>query len=121
MAADGVELIAGVRRDPQFGPVVLVGLGGILAEVLDDVAVHLAPLTREEAHAMLDQLRGAAILDAVRGRLPVDRDAVATILVRLGDLATGDPAVLEIDLNPVIAHAAGAVAVDALVVTTGQP
>jgi acyl-CoA synthetase (NDP forming) len=116
MAAPGVELILGMRRDPQFGPVVLVGLGGILAEVLDDVAIRLAPLDLTAATAMLDSLRGSAVLRGVRGRPAVDRGALAAMLVTLGRIGVDRPYVLEIDLNPVIATPGGAVAVDALVV-----
>ena len=119
MAPPGVELILGLRRDPQFGPVVLVGLGGTLAEVLDDVAIRLAPLSLMEAQLMLDELRGARVLNGVRGRLPVDRAAVASMLVALGQLGVERPDVLEVDLNPVIASEAGALAVDALVVLEG--
>jgi acetyltransferase len=120
MAESGVELILGLRRDPQFGPVVLVGIGGTLTEVLDDVAVRLAPLDIPAALSMLDQLRGARMLDGVRGRPPVDRAAVASMLVALGQLGVERPEVFEVDLNPVIASADGAVAVDALVVVERQ-
>jgi acetyltransferase len=116
MAPPGAELIAGIQRDPQFGPVVIVGLGGILAEVLDDISLRLAPVSTEEALAMLVELRGAAVLDGVRGGPAVDREAVAALLVTLGRLAVARPDVREVDLNPVIAGARGALAVDALVV-----
>jgi acyl-CoA synthetase (NDP forming) len=109
-------LIVGLRRDPQFGPVVLVGLGGVLAEFLDDVAIRLAPIGEETAMAMLDDLRGAALLRGVRGRAGVDRAALARMLVALGDLGLARPDIVEIDLNPVIASPRGAIAVDALVV-----
>jgi acyl-CoA synthetase (NDP forming) len=116
MVAAGTELILGMRRDPQFGPVVLVGLGGVLAEFLDDVAIRLAPIGEETAIAMLDDLRGAALLRSVRGRPGVDRAAIARMLVALGDLGLERQDILEIDLNPVIASPRGAIAVDALVV-----
>ena len=116
MAMPGVELIVGLRRDPQFGPAVLVGLGGVLTEVLDDVAVRLAPIDAAVAGAMLDDLRGARLLRGVRGRPPVDRGALISMLVTLGRLGAARPDVLEIDLNPVIATAGGAIAVGALVV-----
>jgi acyl-CoA synthetase (NDP forming) len=119
MAAPGVELIAGIERDPQFGPIVIVGVGGVLAEVLDDISLRLAPVSGDEARAMLSELHGAAILDGVRGRPAVDRSAVADILVALGRLAIDRPEILEIDLNPVVAGPDGAVAVDALVVMEG--
>jgi acyl-CoA synthetase (NDP forming) len=116
MAAPGLELIVGLTRDPQVGPVVLVGLGGILAEALDDVVLGLAPVGRDEALAMLARLRGARLLDGVRGRLPIARGAVADILVGVGRLGIERPEIEAIDLNPVIASATGAIAVDALVV-----
>jgi len=116
MVAPGTELILGMRRDPQFGPVVLVGLGGVLAEFLDDVAIRLAPIGQETAMGMLDDLRGGVLLTGVRGRAGVDRAAVARMLVALGDLGLERPDIAEIDLNPVIASPRGAIAVDALVV-----
>jgi enoyl-CoA hydratase/carnithine racemase len=112
----GIELILGGRRDPTFGPIVVAGLGGVLAEVLDDVAIRLAPVDPATAAGMLDGLRGAAILDGARGRPGIDRAAVAAAIVALGDLLAGDPDVLEIDCNPVISGPDATAAVDALVV-----
>ncbi len=116
MAAPGVELILGLRRDPQFGPAVLVGLGGVLTEILDDVAIRLAPIDAAAADEMLDGLHGARILRGARGRPAVDRPAIVSMLVALGRLGLDRPDVLEVDLNPVIASASGSLAVDALVV-----
>ena len=119
MAAPGVELIVGGRRDAVFGPVVLVGLGGILAELLDDVAVMLAPVRGDEVAARLSALRGAALLRGVRGVDAVDVAAIVGLVVAVGDLLVADRAIVEIDLNPVIAGPGGVVAVDALVVLEG--
>ena len=119
MADPGLELIIGLRRDPSFGPCVVVGLGGVLAEVLDDVAIRLAPVNPETANAMLGELRGSRLLDGPRGRPAVDRHAVAALIVALSTLAIERPDLLEVDLNPVIATIDGAVAVDALVVLGG--
>jgi acetate---CoA ligase (ADP-forming) len=116
MAEAGVELIVGLRRDALFGPAVMVGLGGILTELLDDVAIRLAPVGTDDALAMLAELRGRRILDGARGRPPVDRAAVADLVVRLARLGHDRPDIVEIDLNPVIATPAGVLAVDALVV-----
>jgi acyl-CoA synthetase (NDP forming) len=116
MADPGVELIVGLRRDAQFGPAVMVGVGGVLAEVLDDVAIRLAPVGPVDALAMLDDLRGRRLLDGIRGAPAVDRAAVAEIIVALSRLGVERPDLLEVDLNPVIASPDGAVAVDALVV-----
>jgi hypothetical protein len=121
MAEPGIELIVGLRRDPQFGPVVLVGLGGILAEVLDDVAVRLAPITPRVAMSMLDDLRGGRILDGVRGGPGADRASIAAMLVSLGRLGAARLDLLEVDLNPVIASPSGVIAVDALVVLEERP
>lgn len=119
MAARGVELIVGAVRDAVFGPAVLVGLGGVLAEVLDDVIVRLAPVTHAEALRAIDALRGSAILRGARGRPPAAIDLLATLLVRVGSLIDGREDIEEIDLNPVIASAKSVTAVDALVVTRG--
>lgn len=116
MAADGVELIVGLRRDAQFGLAVVVGLGGIFTEVLDDVAIRLAPVGHATALTMLDELRGRRLLEGIRGGAAVDRAAVADLIVGLSRLASERSDIVEVDLNPVIATAAGAVAVDALVV-----
>ena len=114
----GIELILGVKRDPVFGPVLLFGLGGIYAEALRDVGLALAPLTLSEARELMESTRGIALLKGARGRQPADLNAIAQLLVTLGDLAvTG--AVAEVDVNPLIvldrAHDALRVA-DALIV-----
>jgi acyl-CoA synthetase (NDP forming) len=109
----GVELIAGVV-DRGYGPMVAVGFGGTLTEVLDDVVLRCAPVGHDDALAMLDELRGAAILRGTRGRPAVDRDAVARVVVAVGDLAAELGATCaELECNPVIARPDGAVAVDA--------
>jgi len=117
MAPAGQEIVVGTVRDPDFGPLVMVGLGGIFVEVLADVAFRICPLTRLDAAEMLDELKGAAILKGARGRKPVARDAIIDVLLRIG----GDDGLLmrhaddfkEADINPLIVSATGAVAVDA--------
>ncbi len=121
MADPGLELIVGLRRDPSFGPVVLAGLGGLLAETIDDVAIRLAPIGPDEAAAMLDDLRGAPLLDGVRGHPGVDRAAIVELIVGLARLGVDRTDIAEVDLNPVIASSDGALAVDALVVLRGEP
>jgi acetate---CoA ligase (ADP-forming) len=116
----GVELLLGGRRDPMFGPLVIVGLGGVLTEVLDDVAIRLAPVDADAAAAMLDELRGAAILAGIRGRAGIDRPAVVDAIVRLGELLIANPMIVEVDANPVISGPDGTAAVDALVVEDGS-
>jgi acyl-CoA synthetase (NDP forming) len=113
LAAPGLELIVGARRDPAFGPVVLVGLGGVWVEALGDVALRLAPVDRGAAEAMLGELRGARLLDRFRGARPVDRAAIAGVIVAVSRLAAGEPELAELDLNPVFARPDGALAVDA--------
>lgn len=109
------ELIAGMHRDAQFGPTVMIGVGGVLAEVLADVAVRLAPIERVDAEEMLEQLRNRALLGEFRGEPPVDLDAVAGVLLALSRVAEERPDVVSIDLNPLIVHDGHPVAVDALV------
>ncbi|GAA4145382.1 acetate--CoA ligase family protein [Actinomadura keratinilytica] len=121
-AAPGVEVIVGAVRDPAFGPVLLVGLGGVWTEVLGDTALRLCPVTEADARAMLDELRGAALLRGSRGRPGVDRDALVRVMLavgspggivdRLGDGFT------DFELNPVICSRHGAVAVDARLLGT---
>ena len=111
------ELIAGVVRDPQFGPCVLLGLGGILAEALGDVVFARAPLTPSAARRMIEQLEASHLLtQPFRGEPAADLDAVAAILSALGDLATADPEIESIDVNPLILCGEKPIAVDALVV-----
>jgi succinyl-CoA synthetase beta subunit len=116
MVPGGRELLAGAHQDPQFGPCVLVGVGGILTEALDDVAVRLAPIHARDGHEMLDDLRTRALLGPFRGEPPVDRDRVVSILVALGDLLVARPDIASVDVNPLLVTRDGEpVAVDALV------
>jgi acetyltransferase len=108
----GVETIVGINRDPQFGPLVLFGLGGIFVEVLEDTTVRVAPLSEREASGMVDDVRAAPLLRGARGRDPVDESAVVETIGRLSQLATEFPAILELDVNPLVATADGATAVD---------
>lgn len=115
MATGGVELIVGVRRDPRFGPVLLVGMGGVHAEVLADTQLALAPVSTATALAMMGRLRGAPLLTGARGRPPVDLAAAAAALVALGRLAAAHPELAEIEINPLLVSASGALALDARV------
>jgi acetyltransferase len=108
----GVEIAIGAVRDPVFGPVVMVGLGGIWVEVLGDVAFAMAPLSRAEARTLLAGLRGHALLTGARGGAAVDLDALADVVVAAGNLLLAADDVTELDLNPVLATADGAIAVD---------
>lgn len=114
-APDGAETIAGIVRDPVFGPVVLVGMGGVFAEALDDTALGVPPLDGESARAMIERLRGYPLLAGARGRPAVDVAAAADVLLALSDLALACPDVAELDINPLRVLPRGAVALDALV------
>ena len=116
MIAGRRELLFGMTRDPLYGPCVTFGLGGIFTEILDDVACRIAPFGRADADAMLDEIRGAAILGAVRGMGAVDRAALCDALCGLARLAVAHDEIKEIDVNPVIIAETRPVAVDALVV-----
>jgi len=110
------ELIVGGLRDATFGPTVMVGLGGIFAEALEDVAFRVAPLRHQDGLDMLGELRAASVLAEFRGEAAVDLDALAGVLVRVGDLLLSHPEIGEIDLNPVVASADGCVALDARII-----
>jgi hypothetical protein len=110
--ASGVELICGMRLDPAFGPVVLVGAGGALAEVLHDVAVRLCPPAPEDLDEMLDECAAGKLLAAVGGA----RAGVTDVLARLARLALDHPEIEEVDVNPLFAGPDGVAAADALVV-----
>jgi acetyl-CoA synthetase (ADP-forming) len=109
------ELIAGLVHDPQFGPCVMLGVGGVLAEAVSDVAFRLVPLSRIDAVELIDDLASQALLGPVRGEPPVDRDRLADVLVALGEIATAEAEVRSVDLNPLIVVDGVPVAVDALV------
>ncbi|WP_338738743.1 acetate--CoA ligase family protein [Haloplanus salilacus] len=108
----GVETIVGTNRDPQFGPLVLFGLGGIFVEVMEDTAVRLAPVAEADADGMLDDIQAAPLLSGARGRDPVDRSAIAETIGRLSQLVTDFPSILELDVNPLVARPDGVQAVD---------
>jgi acetyl-CoA synthetase (ADP-forming) len=117
MVAGERELAAGLVRDPQFGPCVMLGLGGVLTEVLEDVVFRVAPLTRWDALQMMEELRGRKILDAFRGWPPVDREVLADIILSLGRLGLENQAIREIDINPLKIRSDGQpIAVDALII-----
>jgi hypothetical protein len=111
-----LELIVGGSRDPSFGPLVTIGLGGVAAEILDDVAVLLSPPEPGELDKALSGLRGARLLTGYRGATPVDRESLALIVDRVAGLLDRDPAVVEIDCNPVLVRDGQPIVLDALVV-----
>lgn len=114
------EVLIGIVRDPTFGPVLLVGLGGIWVEVMHDVSRRLCPVTTDEAQAMFDGLKGAALLQGGRGRMRADIQALARLASQLSELAMREPRIEQLDLNPVIALGSGALAVDARIALKDQ-
>jgi acetyl-CoA synthetase (ADP-forming) len=116
MAKGKRELVVGMTRDPQFGPCVMFGLGGIFTEILNDVTFRIAPLTRADALRMMRDIRGAKILDAVRGMEAVDEELLASILINVGRIGVENDAIKEVDINPLILVGSRPVAVDSLIV-----
>ncbi len=116
----GVELIIGVRRDVRFGPIALVGIGGVYAELLSDVAVALAPVEEADAEELLRSLKGAPLLLGARGRPPLDLAAAAGATAALTRLAAAHPEIEEIEINPLLVTPDGALGLDARVVL-GEP
>jgi succinyl-CoA synthetase beta subunit len=113
---NGIELIVGVRSDPRFGPVAMVGLGGIYTEVLADVVFALAPVDATTARQMLENLRGAALLRGVRGRPPVNLGAAATAIAAITAAAAAHPEIAELEVNPLLVTPDGALGLDARIV-----
>jgi acyl-CoA synthetase (NDP forming) len=113
MVPPGVEMIVGIVYDPQFGPVVACGAGGVLVELLGDVAVRLAPLTADDAQRMVRELKSYPLLTGYRGAAPRDVAALEDVLLRVSALADDLPAVAELDCNPLVVQEQGAVIVDA--------
>jgi acetate---CoA ligase (ADP-forming) len=110
----GLEVLVGMNRDPQFGPLVTFGLGGIYVETLKDVTFRIAPFSIQEARQMLGEIRAHALLDGVRGQPAVDKDAIVDALLRIGQLVQDFPEIVELDINPLIVYpqGRGAVAID---------
>jgi len=119
----GIEVLVGMNRDPQFGPLVTFGLGGIYVETLKDVTFRVAPFSRQEAHEMLSEIRAHALLDGVRGQPEADKEAIVAILLRIGQLVQDFPQILELDINPLIVYtrSQGAIAIDMRLVLSNEP
>jgi len=118
---DGVELLVGMSRDPQFGPLVTFGLGGILVEVMKDVTFRIAPFGKEDAQEMLNEIRSKALLRGVRGRPASDQEALVDTLLRIGQMVTDFPEIVEMDINPLMVYerGRGAVALDLRLILKG--
>ncbi len=116
MAPPGVEVIIGMSQDAQFGPVLMFGLGGILVEVLKDVALRLVPVTKKDAEEMIREIKGFPLLQGYRGQEAVDIPSLEQLIVQVSEFAKQHPQVKELDLNPVFAYKDKAIAVDARIV-----
>ena len=116
MARPGVEVIIGMSKDAQFGPVLMFGLGGIFVEILKDVSFRIVPLTRRDAREMIREIKGYPVLEGYRGQEPANIPLLEEMLLKVSDFAEKNPEVKELDLNPIFAYRDSAVAVDARVV-----
>ncbi len=114
------ELMVGLTRDPQFGPCVMFGLGGIFTEILKDVSFRVAPIEEKDAFDMMNDIKGHKILDAIRGMQQVNKEALAKILIALGNIGLEHERIKEIDVNPLIIRKGEPVAVDALIVLQNE-
>src|SRR6266542_3740152 len=104
MAPPGTEVIVGMSKDPQFGPVMMFGLGGILVEVLKDVAFRIVPLEPKDAREMVREIKGFPVLEGARGQPPADVAALENLILKLSDFIEDHPEIEELDLNPVFAY-----------------
>ena len=116
MARLGTEVIIGMSKDPQFGPVLMFGLGGVLVEILKDVSFRIVPLTRRDAREMIHEIKGYPLLEGYRGQEAADIGALEDMLLKLSEFADSHPDVKEVDLNPIFAYRDGALAVDARII-----
>jgi acyl-CoA synthetase (NDP forming) len=116
MERQGIEVIVGMTKDPQFGPVMMFGLGGVMVEILKDVAFRVVPLEERDARQMIHEIKGYPVLEGFRGSEPADTGKLQELLLKVSRFVESHPEVAELDLNPVFAYKDGAIAVDARVV-----
>ena len=116
MASPGVEVIVGMSKDAQFGPVIMFGLGGILVEVLKDVSFRIVPLTERDAREMIREIKGYPILEGYRGQKPASIPKLEKLIVKVSQFVEKNPQIKELDLNPIFAYPDKAVAVDARII-----
>jgi acyl-CoA synthetase (NDP forming) len=116
MARPGVEVIIGMSKDDQFGPVIMFGLGGVMVEVLKDVSFRLVPLAKRDAAEMVREIKGYPLLEGYRGQKAVDISHLEELLLKVSDFVERNPELRELDLNPIFAYSHGALAVDARVI-----
>jgi len=119
MASPGIEVIVGMSKDPQFGPVLMFGLGGVLVEVLKDVSFRIVPVTKRDASEMIREIKGYPLLQGYRGQEAVDVASLEDLIVRVSQFIEQNPQVKELDLNPVFAYRDKTIAVDARIVLDG--
>ncbi|MBI4285114.1 MAG: acetate--CoA ligase family protein [Chloroflexi bacterium] len=119
MARPGIEVIIGMSKDPQFGPVLMFGLGGILVEVLKDVAFRIVPVTARDAAEMIREIKGYALLQGYRGQEPANIPTLEALIVKVSDFIEQKPQIKELDLNPVFAYKDSVIAVDARIILEG--
>lgn len=117
MAESGIEVIVGAKLDPQFGHVVMFGLGGIFVEICRDVSFRIIPVDEQMAREMVNEIKGSGILKGARGQKPMDIDAIIHVITGLSDMLEKNPDITEMDINPLIVYTHGAVAVDARMLT----
>ncbi len=116
MARPGIEVIIGMSKDKQFGPVLMFGLGGVWVEIFEDVSLRVTPITRKDAREMIEEIKGYRMLTGYRGQEPANISRLEDMLLAVSEFVEQNPAIKELDINPVIASSDGAVAVDARVV-----
>jgi acyl-CoA synthetase (NDP forming) len=116
MAPPGVEVIVGMSKDAQFGPVLMFGLGGILVEVLKDVSFRIVPVTERDAREMINEIKGYPLLQGYRGQKPASIPALEQLIVKVSQFVENNPQIKELDLNPIFAYPDKAVAVDARII-----
>ena len=116
MARQGIEVIIGMSKDQQFGPVLMFGLGGILVEVLKDVSFRIVPLTKRDAREMIKEIKGYPILQGYRGQEPGDIKTLEDLLLKVSEFVEKRPEIKELDINPLFAYRDGALAIDARII-----
>ena len=116
MARPATEVIIGMSKDPQFGPVLMFGLGGILVEVLKDVSFRIVPLTKRDASEMIREIKGYPILEGYRGQEPANLAVLEELLLKVSEFVDSRPDIAELDINPIFAYSDGALAIDARVI-----
>jgi acetyl-CoA synthetase (ADP-forming) len=116
MVEPGTEVIVGVSKDPQFGPVVMFGLGGIFVELFKDVSFRVIPVERKDAQEMIKEIKGYPLLQGYRGKEPADISSLVNIILKISNFIERNPQIKELELNPIVAYPKRAVAVDARII-----